>query len=447
MNVDIQSLTIRLENIKRRCEQLLDKDHHWFRFDDHEYLWTNFEKIRALLCLQYPGGFDDIPKRTLRTEPINYDDDLSIPKSAVELLSGDIEDCLQYLRLLPNENREFKLEITAEQSIPEHVRRDIFDFLRLHSLDWFGRLDDVEFLKRLYNLEDLSSTDSRFKTASGDIWQHRINNTDWEADWVFTDERFELLNGPDSILLKFLCQTIHPVVRQNTTEVTSLLDGYNSLLSKAGWQIVAQTTIGDKPIYSAARSYSSMLKMQVDNLHQTVSSEYVTNLLNRMHASIETDPELAIGSAKELVESVCRTVLNDQGVVFSRDDNVQTLVKKTLKELNLDPDDMPHTTKALDSIKPLLKSLGTISHMLAELRGQFGSGHGKDARAKGLGPRHAKLAVGASSALAVFLYETYLERGSKPGVSKTLAAQSKEVENDTSSSQPTIKRKAACDGK
>jgi hypothetical protein len=38
-------------------------------------------------------------------------------------------------------------------------------------------------------------------------------------------------------------------------------------------------------------------------------------------------------------------------------------------------------------------------------------GHGKTADAKGLHPRHAKLAVGAASTLAVFLVETHNERG------------------------------------
>jgi hypothetical protein len=38
---------------------------------------------------------------------------------------------------------------------------------------------------------------------------------------------------------------------------------------------------------------------------------------------------------------------------------------------------------------------------------------GKAAGAKGLGPRHAKLAVGAASTLAVFLAETHNEKPRK----------------------------------
>ncbi|MGM1020416.1 MAG: hypothetical protein ACQEXV_07705 [Bacillota bacterium] len=31
----------------------------------------------------------------------------------------------------------------------------------------------------------MPSTDSRFKTASGDIWQHMINNSDWDEVYLY----------------------------------------------------------------------------------------------------------------------------------------------------------------------------------------------------------------------------------------------------------------------
>jgi hypothetical protein len=42
-------------------------------------------------------------------------------------------------------------------------------------------------LQRLYDLDALPSTDSRFKTAGRDIAQHRIANEDWDDEWVFSD--------------------------------------------------------------------------------------------------------------------------------------------------------------------------------------------------------------------------------------------------------------------
>jgi Abortive infection C-terminus len=86
------------------------------------------------------------------------------------------------------------------------------------------------------------------------------------------------------------------------------------------------------------------------------------------------------------------------------------LVKLTIKELALAPSDIPDSAKAAETVKRLLNNLATITQGVAELRNQYGTGHGKAAGSKGLGPRHAKLAVGAASTLAVFLAETHNER-------------------------------------
>lgn len=63
----------------------------------------------------------------------------------------------------------------------------------------------------------------------------------------------------------------------------------------------------------------------------------------------------------------------------------------------------------METIRRLLSNLATITSGIAELRNSYGTGHGKAASSKGLGPRHAKLAVGAASTLAVFLAETHRE--------------------------------------
>lgn len=81
----------------------------------------------------------------------------------------------------------------------------------------YGRLSELDFLSRLYNLESMPSTDSRFSNASGDIWQHTINNDDWEPYWFFGDSRFNLLSGDDEYLLKFICEMLNPAVRIETS--------------------------------------------------------------------------------------------------------------------------------------------------------------------------------------------------------------------------------------
>jgi hypothetical protein len=88
---------------------------------------------------------------------------------------------------------------------------------------------------------------------------------------------------------------------------------------------------------------------------------------------------------------------------------VLELVKATRVELKLLPDDVPNAPKGAETIKRVLSNLATVAQGLAELRGLYGTGHGRDGKAKGVKPRHARLAVFAASALAVFLFETHKE--------------------------------------
>jgi hypothetical protein len=141
----------------------------------------------------------------------------------------------------------------------------------------------------------------------------------------------------------------------------------------------------------------------------TFNTSYMAMQISRIEASIDSDPDLAVGSAKELVETCCKTILADRGLTPSKNAEVTELTKMVVKELKLVPDNIPDAAKGADAIKRLLSNLGSITQCLAEIRNLYGSGHGKHGRASSVKPRHAKLAVGAATTLVVFLYETHLE--------------------------------------
>ena len=106
------------------------------------------------------------------------------------------------------------------QEVTQVIRRGIIDYLTASNISWSGRLEETEFLARLYDLANKPSRDGQFANAAGDIFQHRIRNYDWSDDWVFYDPRFSLLHGPDEDFLRFLAETIHPVVRPDPSEAT-----------------------------------------------------------------------------------------------------------------------------------------------------------------------------------------------------------------------------------
>jgi hypothetical protein len=302
---------------------------------------------------------------------------------------------------------------SAERRISQVTRRDIFDYIRTDAGPWWGRLDEVGFLSRLYDLEHLPSTDARFQTASGDIRQHRFNNDDWEDDWVFHDSRFELGSGPDEVLLGFLAQMVHPVVQPDSERASDIVDGLNALLAPDGWVLKPHKQLSGRPIYAPARAGTDAAAVAfAHEVAARVDAVHLSQQVTRMEGAVDSDPELAIGTAKEFVESICKTILDERNESFGSRDDVPTLVRKTMRVLQLTPDDVAQTARAAETVRRMLMNLATIVQGSAELRNVYGTGHGKS-KAQGrqrLAPRHARLAVGAAATLGVFLFETHEAR-------------------------------------
>ena len=126
-----------------------------------------------------------------------------------------------------------------------------------------------------------------------------------------------------------------------------------------------------------------------------------------MENNIEEDPALAIGTAKELIETCCKTILSERGKPVVGTLDIPKLTKTTLKELNLVPEGIDNEARGSDIIKNILRNLGAIGNELAQLRGLYGTGHGKEGKSGGLSVRHAKLAVGAAATLTTFLFDTH----------------------------------------
>ncbi|MGH9498318.1 MAG: abortive infection family protein [Terriglobales bacterium] len=298
------------------------------------------------------------------------------------------------------------------QRITSITRRDIIDALAAEKISWSGRLEEPEFLSRLFDLDNMPSTDSRFDNAAGDIWQHRINNHDWDDEWVFKDPRFRLFDADDEVFLQFLCESVHPVVRPDVTESQKICQLYNQFLLNDGFELAEKTRISGRSVY-IGRYVGLISTPGISSAKEalaTPDASYVAQQITRMETAVANDPALAIGTAKELIETICKTILDERNRTYSKSADIPELVKATAKALKLTPDDIPDTAKASDTIRRILGNLGSIPQGIAELRNLYGTGHGKTTRTKGLGSRHAKLAVGAAATLAVFLIETHNER-------------------------------------
>ncbi|GIV30502.1 MAG: hypothetical protein KatS3mg028_1568 [Bacteroidia bacterium] len=295
-----------------------------------------------------------------------------------------------------------------DNQISAVTRKDLFDEIKEKGYWWHGRLDEIDFLKRICNLKEMKSTDSRFKNAEDDIWQHRENNFDWEDWWILSDSRFDLLHCPDEDFFKFICEMIHPYVR-NEKEVNEILPIMNKYLRRDNFELYPESYISGRPVFGYRKIDIAKEKVveSVKTITNYLTTEYIESQIKKIEDSIDKNPADAIGTAKELVETICKAILDKNKVQQNDKDNLSKLVKETLSTLNLMPEQIPEDKKGAESIKKIIGGLQSIVHGLAELRNHYGSGHGKSPDFKGLQSRHAKLATGAASTVVFFLLEAH----------------------------------------
>jgi AbiJ N-terminal domain 3/Abortive infection C-terminus len=301
----------------------------------------------------------------------------------------------------------------AEDDVSRAVRQNIFDGLRIDKVVWSGRLEEVEFLQRIFDLEVKGSTDSRFGNAAGDIWQHRVNNPDdWADDWIYEDPRFNLLKGPTEEFLKFLCEMVHPVVRPDRNEGLKLVRHFNEQLRTEGWSLVEEEKIAGRPKF-VAKQLKAIVERSVfraKSVADALNAGWMHKQIERLENAIDDDPSLAIGTAKELVESCCKSILSKRNIAFTNSATLPELTKMLTKELKLVPEGIADEAKGVESIRLILRNLSALTQYLAELRSLYGTGHGRDGNHLGLEARHARLAVGAAVAFIDFVTETHHQR-------------------------------------
>jgi hypothetical protein len=132
-----------------------------------------------------------------------------------------------------------------------------------------------------------------------------------------------------------------------------------------------------------------------------IDSQSVITDWERMLAMTERDPEDAITSARAVVESTCKVILEELGVSYEDKWGLGRLYKEAARVLQLSPQGYHEQV-----FKQILSGLFSVSNGLAEVRNAFGDTHGKGKHPVRATPRHARLAVNTAGTLAVFLIET-----------------------------------------
>jgi hypothetical protein len=297
-------------------------------------------------------------------------------------------------------------------AITDFTRRDLFDHLRISGISWCGQKSESDFLERVFTISKLPSNDYRASTMEGDVHLHRENFSDWGGeDWIYDDGRLDLMGCPDETLLRFLAEMVHPLVRPDQEKVTEIVELVNGFLVRDGYQLEVASVISGKRIFAGVATIGQQAAGTDDakRVADDMASDHVAGQVTRMKASIVSDPALAIGSAKEFVESIAKGILREQGVSITGNEPMPSLVQMVRKELNL-----TISPEMDETLKGTLTGLSRVTQGLAELRGKLGTGHGASPDVSRPPVEVARLVVGMATTLGVFLYEVHRNRRKPP---------------------------------
>lgn len=130
------------------------------------------------------------------------------------------------------------------------------DALLLSEQPFHGRLDLISFLKRVWPLKSMPSTDDRFKDAEGDIWQHMVRNSDWEYSELLYS-RLSIAEVPDERFALFLESCVHPLVSPDPESTKTLVAFFNHALRKDGFVMRSIAQVSGRDVYKVISTTGS----------------------------------------------------------------------------------------------------------------------------------------------------------------------------------------------
>ncbi|MEY3498361.1 MAG: hypothetical protein RL308_30 [Bacteroidota bacterium] len=116
------------------------------------------------------------------------------------------------------------------------------------------------------------------------------------------------------------------------------------------------------------------------------------------------EPEGAITSARTLIESILKYILDEQEIIYNDSAELPELYKEVAKSLNLAPEQ--HQEQIF---KQILGGAISVVTGLGALRNKLGDAHGKSKTSIKPSDRHSELAVNMAGAIAMFLFRTFKE--------------------------------------
>lgn len=159
------------------------------------------------------------------------------------------------------------------------------------------------------------------------------------------------------------------------------------------------------------RIVGATVRSPAKNLNQYLRDrdwEPVHREFDRALENVDRDPPSAVTAACAIVESLCKLIIDEEGLKVPTKQTVKPLWGVVQKHLGLNPSQV-----ADDDITRILAGLSSVVDGIGALRTHAGSAHGGGRKVYRLEGRHARLAIHSAHTLATFLLETWDRRSSK----------------------------------
>lgn len=135
---------------------------------------------------------------------------------------------------------------------------------------------------------------------------------------------------------------------------------------------------------------------------------HITGQVDALERAVDENPGLAFDLARTVIESTCRTILTERGVVFDPSDELPRLFKTASNNLPFLPTSASNSIDARKSLAQTLGGLSTAVQGVCELRNACGfASHGSDAPRPRLESIQALLAAEAADTIVGFFYRVH----------------------------------------
>lgn len=235
------------------------------------------------------------------------------------------------------------------------------------------------------------------KTVKVQVWLRRVNK---ESE------------NPLSVLGKLIeCYMEIPEQDEGDSEIWGrpipnpkrlFKDRLNSILERCNLRYLSGGHISDG---SSALS-KSLHEMIKGRNFPAIEAEF-----NRALANVNSEPREAVSAACNILESIFKVYIADENLEMPQKQDLQNVWKVVRGDLGFEPGCIQD-----DDLKKILSGILSVVDGIGAFRTHASSAHGQGRKLYNIKPRHARLAINSAHTIALFVLQSWVEKGANNSI-------------------------------